>query len=63
MSQDKPRPSAGIPRVRERDDDQGIPGVEISRLTSELPTTHGANLKGGLLLTAYTPSGGTGLDR
>ena len=37
------RPSAGIPRVREREDDQGTLGVVTTRLTLERPATHGAN--------------------
>ena len=35
------RPSAGIPRVRERESDQGTLSVVILRLTSERPATHG----------------------
>ena len=37
------RPSTGIPRVREREDNQGTPDVMTLRLTSKRPATHGAN--------------------
>lgn len=40
------RPSAGIPKAREREGDQGIPGFMTSRLTSQRSTTHGASEKG-----------------
>ena len=37
------RPSTGILRVREREGNQGTPDVMTLRLTSERPTTRGAN--------------------
>ena len=37
------RPSTGIPRVREREGNQGTPDVMTLRLTSKGPATRGAN--------------------
>ena len=64
----KDRPSTGILRVREREDNQGRPGIMTSRLTSERLATHGANEKGwprtkissGLLWMVYVPGGAMG---
>ena len=66
----KDRPSAGILRVREREDNQGRPGIMTLRLTSERLATHGINKKGWprtkisgrLLLMAYVLGGAMGLD-
>lgn len=41
VSQD--RPSARIYRVREREGNQGTPGIVTARMTSGRPATHEAN--------------------
>ena len=66
----KDRPSAGILRVREREDNQGRPGIMTLRLISERLATHSINKKGWprtkisgrLLLMAYVLGGAMGLD-
>ena len=65
------RALCGIPTVRAKEGDHGIPGFMTLRLTSERAATHGANKKeflrreisGGLFLTAHAPGEAMGLDR